>query len=68
MRYPALGAMLKAPLLIFRIVSTLLEKKTAPLLLANPIQYITKNLGSDEVEYSNLCKYQFSKLESTPQN
>lgn len=49
----------------FRIVSTLLEKENSAFIAGEPDkQYITKNLGSDEFEYSNLFgKYQFSKLE-----
>lgn len=49
----------------FRIVSTLLEKENSAFIAGEPDkQYITKNLGSDEFEYSNLFgNYQFSKLE-----
>lgn len=48
----------------FRIVSTLLEKENSAFIAGEPDkQYITKNLGSDEFEYSKLFgKYQFSKL------
>jgi len=48
----------------FRIVSTLLEKENSAFIAGEPDkQYITKNLGSDEFDYSRLFgKYQFSKL------
>ena len=48
----------------FRIVSTLLEKENSAFIAGEPDkQYTTKNLGSDEFEYSKLFgKYQFSNL------